>query len=503
MPKQRLAWFTFAMTTALGLVLAVNCGSQKNQSPDDIADGGPVRSGPDGGTDGGPTDGGGPDGGTDGGTLSFPDAAGWQFYGPQQGGPNEVLGVTSDPSGNIWVAGGDEGLFLLKPGSPTLHRYTMADGLRPYGYLPDGGTPVGDKYTRVISVAGGPMNSVFVGYEGKPSSPHDCEANLYYDEPGWDPNIFKSGDADRVTLEAGDRISVVHYDIFTGPGQGLADEVIHGGINYGREKLCTILRIAYHAPTHSVWFGANHGFAWGDSAYVRDPNCYGQYRCSGVIEHSHPAINAYADESRTTVILLTGEYHGMSVDPAGDVWVGGAARSAHFRYATLGGNFFAAGDEIECDTCARNRLDIWPDRVAEPIYPTPSERVDDNVSDMAAMPDGSVWISSFTQGLAHYTPGRPTEYRQDTVVDPRGYVDSLERDPQDGSLWIGYNYGGLARLKINNGYIPYDYRALGLDLTQGQILDIQSDNYGGHRRILVAFRGGGGHPGAIGVYTGD
>ena len=472
-------------------------GAPDGGSPDG---GSPDGGSPDGGApDGGRPDGGLPDGGGDGGVIiTFPDAGGWTFYGTQNGGPQAVNGVTSDPSGNIWVAGGTEGLFLLKPEETRFRRYTMADGLRPYGYMPDGGAPPGDKYLSVLSVAGGPPGTVFVGYEGKPPGPGqaDCESN--WDSPHPDPSIYKSGDADRVTLQAGDRISVVHYDIFTGPGL-IRDEM------EGREKLCTIRRIAYHAATNSVWFGANHGFAWGKADYQGNPTCDGQYECSGVLEHSHPAINICADETPGCPIiwLFTGEYFGVAPLPNGDVWFGGVGRSTLFRYATLG--WWEAGLQTECSSaaCIANRIDVWPDAVAEPYYPFPSQRVDDNVADMAVMPDGSVWIGSFTNdGLAHYTPGHPTEFRPDErIVDPRGHVVGLERDSTDGSLWIGYTYGGMARLN-GNVYTPYDYRVFGPALTQGWVPDIQSDNFGGRRRLLVAFYGGGGYPGAIGIYVG-
>lgn len=436
--------------------------------------------------------------------IVFPQLEGWQFYGTQNGGPREVLGVTSDQSGNVWVAGGEEGLFLLEPGSVTYRRYTMADGLRPYGYMPDGSDPPGEKYLKVISVSGGPPGTVFVGYQGKPppAGQFDCETNFYgprFNPPRpSDPSVYKSGDADKVILNTDRTLSVVHYDIFTGP-----NVIPNEDERAGREKLCNILRIVYDPLTQSVWFGGNHGFAWGDANFAGNPTCNGQLDCSGLVEHSHPAINAYADEARTSVILLTGEYYGMSVDPIGDLWAGGADRSTKFGYVTYGRDFFEAGAHVEGEQYVNNRLDIWPDLVAEPIYPTPSERVDDNVSDMAAMPDGSVWIGSFNQGLAHYTPGLGVEYFTDLLIpESRGYVTGLERDPRDNSIWVGYAYGGFARLQGPQATI-FDYRVLGQDMVQGQIPDIQSDNLGGSRRVLVAFKGGAGRPGAIGIYSGD
>src|SRR5438874_8593190 len=151
-------------------------------------DGGGTDAGP---TDGGPTDGGPADGGpTDGGgytpppAIPFPTQAGWSFLGPQNDGPHDVYQVTADQSGNIWVAGGEDGLFLLRPGATKFQRFTIADGLHPYGYLTGeqaklrgvpAGTPADPNpslsATPVIAVEGGPPGVVFVGYQGKP----DCE----------------------------------------------------------------------------------------------------------------------------------------------------------------------------------------------------------------------------------------------------------------------------------------------------------------------------------------
>src|SRR5262249_6026269 len=158
-------------------------------------DGGTDGGRPDGGPDGGAPDGGVPDGGvdggTDGGTIIFPTLDGWQFYGPQHGVPSNVYGVTADQGGNIWVAGGEPGLFVLRTGAATFQRFTMADGLRPYGYLPDGGTPPGEKYLKVLSVAGGPAGTVFAGYAGKPPAAGEVDCDGNWDGPNPDPNIYK------------------------------------------------------------------------------------------------------------------------------------------------------------------------------------------------------------------------------------------------------------------------------------------------------------------------
>src|ERR1700694_1035856 len=106
--RRELARLAIVLTAASLVVWAESCG--QNPLP-------PVSLGDDAGTipDAGSPDAGPPDAGPPG-KIEFPDAVGWQFYGPQNGGPRSVYGVTSDPSGNIWVAGGAEGLYLLKPG---------------------------------------------------------------------------------------------------------------------------------------------------------------------------------------------------------------------------------------------------------------------------------------------------------------------------------------------------------------------------------------------------
>src|SRR5438445_10314099 len=72
--------------------------------------------------------------------VVFPSAANWDFYGPQKGEPQDVLDVAMDEGGNLWVAGGKEGLFLMRADSSgrlseTFEKFGIADGLHPYGWL--------------------------------------------------------------------------------------------------------------------------------------------------------------------------------------------------------------------------------------------------------------------------------------------------------------------------------------------------------------------------------
>jgi hypothetical protein len=415
--------------------------------------------------------------------IEFPTLPGWTFYGTQHGGPSRIYGVSADEGGNVWVAGGLDGLFVLRPGATTFQRFTLENGLRPYGYMPDGSEPMGEKYLKVISVAGGPAGTVFVGYEGRPGTGDDhCENNWDGSRP--DPSRYKSGDADKVTLRADGTLDVVHYDIFSGPGVVAAEM-------RGREKLCNILRIAYDKRTDSVWFGGNHGFARGDASYAGNPQCNGALSCSGVMEHVHPAINAYPD------ILLTDAYYGVSVHSSGDVLFGGANRSTRFLFGTMENDYWEAQSRTEDAPYASNRIDIWPDLVGEGGTPKPAERDDDNVSAMSVVGD-SVWVSSFTKGLA-----RMNVNGGDVQSIPVGEkaLSAVEANTPDGSVWVGARWLGIVYRIQSGGVRTYSCSEFGRRMCSSRISDIKADG----NRILVAFMGSDENhvPGALGIYTGN
>jgi hypothetical protein len=436
-----------------------------------------------------------PDAGTDGGiSIIVPNSAGWAFYQQADGlTSSEVMGASADEGGNIWVAGGTAGVFVLRNGATTFQQFTLADGLHPYGYMPDGSPADTNPYLEAISISGGPAGTAFVGYMGKPvpKGVVDCEGN--WDGPNPDPAIYKSGDADKLTLTGSD-INVVHYDIFSGPN------VIRPEPR-GREKLCNVVRIAYQHGTNYVWFGANHGFAKGLANFAGSPTCDGQYACAGVWEHVHPAINAYSSDDPTnfTEVFLTGDYYGIDFDPlTKDPWFGGSDRTTRFRFFTSGEDYFVAGDKTQLSQYAANRMDIWPDQVTEPAVPRPSQRVDDAVSGIAAMPDGSAWIGSFAHGLRHIdADGKLLEDATSRLLFVN--LGAVARDPSDDSVWVGYRWqGGLSRLMPDGSIRHYDANSLGNALANSPVRDIQFDTSATPRRVIVSFE-----IGAVGVYSGQ
>jgi streptogramin lyase len=145
---------------------------------------------------------------------------------------------------------------------------------------------------------------------------------------------------------------------------------------------------------------------------------------------------------------------------------------------------------------------VWPDAVTEPGYPKPSDRVDDFVSGAAALPDGSVWLSSFQRGLARLDSGGGVTARVTTSDGlSSNKVFSIAADPLDGSIWAGTSYAGISRLK-GGAFTTYGGALFGADLMNQRIVDIQSFGSGNGRKMVVSFGGSDTKAGAVGIYTG-
>ena len=262
---------------------------------------------------------------------------------------------------------------------------------------------------------------MFVGYEGRNRGvADDCESN--WDGPHPDPSIYKSGDADRVTVDASGKLTVVHYDIFSGPGLVRNEP-------RGREKICHILRMAWNPKTDEIWFGGNHGFAVGDGAWAGDPKCNGQKGC-GLVEHAHPYFDGIG--SGGTEALITADYRGVAVDQQAHVILQASGPAPKFHYggvtaqfpnAPRWDRFFTADEYTEAgqqvwpppacpySPCyGANRIDVWRDGAGEVTcdasgscvghVPTQAEQVpQDIVFGIAGLPDGGAWVGSGYLGL--------------------------------------------------------------------------------------------------------
>jgi hypothetical protein len=433
------------------------------------------------------------------------------------------MGASMDEAGNLWVAGGNAGVFVLGAGGGSFRGFGLGDGLHPYGYLhgsiaayygvPDGSpadkNPSLDA-TPVISISGGPAGTAFAGYQGRDGCEDEWDGygpTLANHELA-NPAVYKSGDMDRLVLRGGG-LDVWHYDIYSGPGMVAAEPL-------GREKLCSVRRILFEHGSNRVWIGANHGFALGFSDN-------GQ-----VWEHVHPGI------SDVHGWMMTDAYYGISLDlmphadpggaPVHDVWFGGMIRTTRFRFGEEGGDFWkaqprtelyasspATAGNIATDLPAQaaywNRIDVWPDpigerwnppldwRSREPDATNPADWNYDNVSGIAAMPSGYAFVGSFTNGL------RLLDHDGRLAADLTQYLPSvalgaIARDPSDDSVWIAYRDGhGITRLMPDGSMLQYGSAALGANAGSA-VWDIQIAPTM-PRKVVVAFR-----QGAVGVYSG-
>jgi len=545
--------WALGLMAAAGIAVAIACGGGGGSGevvpplPDAGMDAS-VDAGGDAGHDAG--DGGidaGTDGGTDGAVVWTPgnivtvqNGNGWSFA--SDGLPSgAVMGASADEDGNMWVAGRANGIYVQRGGAGRFQQFTIADGLHPYGYLPDGSPADSNpslSATPAISITGGPGSSAYVGYQGKSNCEDEWDSQQEHHELT-NPSIYKSGDADRVVLN-GSGINVAHYDIFSGPG-----EVSHELA--GREKLCTIFRIAWQRGSKRrvddpndhgfIWFGGNHGYAMGFADYSGSPTCDGQRGCSGNQEHSHPAINDAKGR------FLTGDYYGIAIDTVPhldgsgntfyDVWFGGKYRTTRFRFGETLGDFYAAlnltelyassqataaniATDLPAQAAFWNRMDIWPDPRGErrlipgdqfwlsqePDRDNPADFVIDAVRGIAVTKDGSAWIGSALNGIRivdHDGHFLADANLGNQVLKSNG-VGALAKDPTDESIWVGYlNGGGLTRLKQDGTVMHYDSAALG-SRAGSAVLDIQVQPATAttKRRIIVAFQSG-----AVGIYDGD
>lgn len=488
---------------------------------------------PDSGTpDSGTPDSGTPDGGTDGGTrptgYNLPSQPGWQFYGVQNGGPVHVYGASMDEGGNLWVAGGEEGLFLMTPdeqakgSSAQFKHFTMDDGLHPYGTMPggglpytrlaDGGTTPGPFYLKVLSVAGGKAGTVFVGYDGMPAPKGDLDCEGEWDREDsagnriGDPAVYKSGDADRVELQADGTLKVVHYDIFSGPNM-VSSELA------GRERLCHIYRIKYDKAHDNVWFGANHGFAWGNPEYPgvtampSNLDClganYGNYQngCSGVYEHAHPSFGCWPDGNTSEKeATCTDLYLGIDWDSSGRLWVGGLQRSMTWPIGNHGADFWNYED-TQFRTGFPYAIDIWAD--AAPQDTVPSQWVNDYITGVAATSSGA-YFASGANGIAYIDLNGNISFIGGELDK---HLQSAASDPGTGGIWFG-GYGGISLLEDGH-FRNYSTSYFNGDLLGGPVVDIQGQTTATGRKMIVSFRHGdspwpdGPGPDAVGVFSGS
>ena len=142
----------------------------------------------------------------------------------------------------------------------------------------------------------------------------------------------------------------------------------------------------------------------------------------------------------------------------------------------------------------------------------PSQRNDDLVSAIAALSDGTAWVSSFKNGLIRIdSSGNRVEDATDRMASPK--ISSLALDV-DGSLWAGMKWAlGISRINVpvtdatgavNYVNVKYQAETFGMTLANAPVANVRlgKPGDGAARRMVVGFRANGGYTGAVAIYRG-
>jgi hypothetical protein len=324
-----------------------------------------------------------------------------------------VIDASPDDAQNIWAVTPDA-LYVLRPGQTTFRRYTAADGLHVQTYT----DPATGQVTasNITAMAGGLANQVFVGYAGyeqeipPPAPPPCCVPFADFSDPRW-----HLGQADKVILNADGTIGVSRYEF-----------ICDFSLNCWEER--SARRMVFgHGGTAAghLFIGFDHGVAhvvndtWGDHIHVET--------------HWH-----FPDGSTVT---KQGEQYGLALFPNGDL---------------LTASEYGVGRQswnADPKAWAQGRY-VWalttygpaePYNTGEHTLDVPSEYREKNRG-AAITPDGTSWWVSSTTGLSSYSNGdfsNTTHYTSVAGLPASGLMD-IAADP-DGTVWIVDNGGRLLR----------------------------------------------------------
>lgn len=326
-----------------------------------------------------------------------------------------MIDASPDDAQNIWAATPDT-LYVLRPGQATFKPFTAADGLHIQSFTDTTGTTV----TNITTMAGGHANEVFVGYRGyeqeipPPAPPPCCVANADFSDPRW-----HLGQADKVTLNTDGTIQVRRYEF-------LCDATVNCWEEHSARRM-----IFGHNGTAAghLFIGFDHGVThvfndtWGDHIHVE------------IIWH-------YPDGS---IVQKQGEQYGLALFPNGDLLTAS-------RYG-VGAQFWNVDPKAWV-----NEHFVWafttygpaePYNIGEHDWNVPAGYREDNLG-AAVTPDGTAWwvspltgLSSYNHAVAQFNYSLIRHYTNVAGLPVAGLVD-IAADP-DGTLWIVDNTGRLLR----------------------------------------------------------
>jgi hypothetical protein len=158
-----------------------------------------------------------------------------------------------------------------------------------------------------------------------------------------------------------------------------------------------------------------------------------------------------------------GDARGLALSPEGDVWIGDEHFVALLPQRSLG----PYTDFFQSFTVS---LDVFP-------------YANDEVTALATDSAGGVWVASYGQGLAYLAPltYQPSYYDRSRQL-PQNRVTAVAVDPLDESVWVGTDYGGIARKQGD----VWRYYTEESGLLSDGITAIFIDREASPRRVLIA-----------------
>lgn len=433
---------------------------------------------------------------------------GFSFYGVEQGLPADVWDVSADEAGNVYVAGGD--VVLAKRRDEEAFRRFDAASAGLTRNCDERGTVL----CPIVSVAGGAPGVAVIGLKGV-----GTDGDF---DPVWQ---MDSGGADVLSFDGQRLTRTRHVHVAGVPERMCLDDApppcFDGDATWegGRRKVRQVLRLAVNHDAGSiqygdVWMAGTHGTF---SVLVANPERRGwvdltlQYPGTEdrryVWEHDHPAMTAWigtgANRRRE---FLSGTSTAIALDPTtGDPWAANETRLASKRgYGAVPDGWWlplwppwSAGDgELA------SFLDVWPD--PRPADPSASDALDprwmDNVSSLSFCDDGTLWIASLYHGLARRSPDGAIDH----VPLPAGLGNSASAvacDPSDGSVWVGFNWGGFGRFD-GGWWSIFEVSPPAAFAAQSPVRNIQIDRWASPRIVYFAHAASALGPGGVTVYRG-
>lgn len=306
---------------------------------------------------------------------------------------SQVRDASHDAGGNLWAVDGAK-VYVRRARAGAFEAFGAGDGL------------TGQE---ILSVAGTVAGTAWVGYRGQG------------DDAEGEPVAWRgTGGVGRVELSGAD-VRVDNKLLVSPPGR-------FPKYPDGRYKLRTCIR-AYGVKdgryAGEAWFGCNHGVGFVGMTY-------------GVEEHHHPILCLWNPaEQRCTE--KSGWVGAVAFTPEGDVWMGGS-------YGVM---------LLDYDNDGLDAGHFWgPEPVHnESLFASPLEPNAYGSEDIVALtvaPDDTLWAASSHSGLAHRHSDGTVDIHQelDGLVSNR--LSDIAATP-DGYLWLGTEAQGIVRLELSTG----------------------------------------------------